>query len=134
MKTSVLVALVATMSLRAAFAHHSFAPHFDPRKPVRITGVVTRFDSRNPHVYLYVDVIDENGAHREYVCASHGVTQLVRVGISPQMLTPGTRVTLAGPQARDDARMCFFETIEFADGRVFSVDGRGQGLSGAARR
>ena len=121
-KTRVVVAFLATVFLRPAFAHHSFAPHFDRQKTLRVTGTVTRFHSRNPHVYLYVDAIDESGRHHEYVCASYGATQLARVGINPQMLTPGTTVTVAGPQARDDPYMCFFETVEFQDGRVFHVD------------
>jgi hypothetical protein len=124
MKTRVIVAFLATMVLRVAFGHHSFAPHFDPRKPLRVTGTVTRFDFRNPHVYLYVDAIDENGRHREYVCSSRGATQLMRVGISPKMLALGATVTLAGPQARDDPYGCFFQTVEFPDGRVFRVDGK----------
>jgi len=123
MKTRIVVAFVAALIVQTAVAHHSFAPHFDPKKPMRITGIVTRFDSRNPHVYLYIDAIDENGKHREYVCASHGATQLARVGITPQMLLPGAMVTVTGPQARNDPYMCFFNTVELADGRVLDVDG-----------
>ena len=30
-----------------AFAHHSFAPHFDSSKPVSISGTVTEFEAQN---------------------------------------------------------------------------------------
>ena len=59
-----------------AFAHHSFAPHFDSSKPVSISGTVTEYEGRNPHSYLHIAAVDENGRTREYVCESHGVTQL----------------------------------------------------------
>jgi hypothetical protein len=108
-----------------AIAHHSFAPRFDRSKPMRITGTVIRLESRNPHVFLHLQAIDASGQPHEYVCASHGATQLARVGISAQMLSPGTKVTLTGPQARNDPYMCFFNTIELADGRVLDVDGPG---------
>ena len=107
----------------ASRAHHSFAPHFDSSKPVEISGEVVEFEQRNPHAYLHVAAIDENGLTREYVCESHGVTQLTRNGITPEMLPPGTAVTLTGSQARGDPYMCFFDTIEFDDGRVLNVNG-----------
>jgi hypothetical protein len=107
----------------AAFAHHSFAPHYDVNKPVRITGKVTEFEQRNPHAYLHIAAVDANGLTREYVCESHGVTQLTRNGISPSLLQPGTEVTVTGSQARRDPYGCFFNTVEFADGRVLNVNG-----------
>lgn len=107
------------------FAHHSFAPHFDSSKPVEITGTITEYEQRNPHAYLHVAAVDENGRTREYVCESHGVTQLGRNGITPAMLSVGTTVTLTGSQARNDPYMCFFNSVEFADGTIRDVNGTG---------
>ena len=104
-------------------AHHAFAPHFDADKPVTITGTVLEYEQRNPHAYLHVAAVDENGRRREYVCESHGVTQLARNGLRPDMLEPGTLVTLTGSQARRDPYECFFSTVAFEDGRVLSVNG-----------
>jgi len=106
-----------------ASSHHSFAPHFDASKPVVIMGVVTEYEQRNPHAYLHVSAVDENGRSREYVCESHGVTQLTRNGITPAMLSPGTSVTLKGSQARRDPYVCFFDTVELSDGRVLTPNG-----------
>ena len=69
-----------------AQAHHSFAPHFDASKPVSISGTVTEFEARNPHSYLHIAAVDENGRTRKYVCESHGVTQLSRNGLTPALL------------------------------------------------
>jgi hypothetical protein len=118
-----LAVLAAIAAAGTSFAHHSFAPHFDSSKPVRIEGVVTEFEPRNPHAYVHIAAIDENGQTREYVCESHGVTQLTRNGISPAMLAPGTAITITGSQARRDPYRCFFDTIELADGRVLNVNG-----------
>jgi len=54
--------LLATMALVCAAstqAHHSFAAQYDSNKPVAVTGVVTKVEWTNPHVYIYVDVTDE---------------------------------------------------------------------------
>jgi len=108
---------------RPVDAHHSFAPHFDLSKPIEISGTVIEYERRNPHAILHVGVTDENGLTREYVCESHGFTQLARNGITPAMLQPGVSVTLTGSQARRDPYRCFFSTVEFDDGPVLSVNG-----------
>ena len=122
---SSLTAVVAGTLLAAppAFAHHSFAPHFDASKPVSISGTVTEFEARNPHSYLHIAAIDENGRTREYVCESHGVTQLTRNGVTPQILKVGTKLRVTGSLSRHNPYMCFFDNIEFADGRTMSVNG-----------
>ncbi len=78
-----VVAVGVALGAPTALAHHSFAPHFDASKPVSISGTVTEFEARNPHSYLHVAAVDENGKTREYVCESHGVTQLTRNGLTP---------------------------------------------------
>src|SRR5690606_31860366 len=65
----------------------------------------------------------ENGLTREYVCESHGVTQLTRNGIRPDMLTAGTVVTLRGSQARRDPYGCFFTSVELKGGTGLDVNG-----------
>jgi hypothetical protein len=114
-----------------AIAHHSFAPHFDASKPVSISGAVTEYEARNPHSYLHIAAVDENGRTREYVCESHGVTQLTRNGIRPDMLKVGTKVRVAGSLSRHSPYMCFFDSVEFADGRKLSVNGPSGGASPA---
>ena len=120
-----IAALVAATSIATvAGAHHSFAPHFDIKKPVSISGKVTEFEGRNPHSYLHIQAVDENGRTQEYVCESHGVTQLTRNGITPKMLKPGTQVRIAGSQSRNDIHRCFFTDVYFPDGRALNVNGR----------
>ena len=120
-----MAALVAATSVAAvASAHHSFAPYFDSKKPVSISGKVTEFEARNPHSYLHIAAVDENGRTQEYVCESNGFTQLSRNGITPQMLKPGTEVRIRGSQSRTDPHRCFFTDVYFPDGRSLNVNGR----------
>jgi hypothetical protein len=115
-----------------AAAHHSFAPHFDASKPVDIAGTVIEYEARNPHSYLHIAAVDENGKTQEYVCESHGFTQLTRNGISPEMLKPGTQLRVDGSLSRHSPHMCFFNNVYFPDGRAFNVNGP-RGAGAAAR-
>jgi len=118
-----VVVAAAAFSTLTARAHHSFAPHFDASKPISISGTITEFEARNPHSYLHVAAIDANGKTQEYVCESHGVTQLTRNGITPEMLKVGTQVRVQGSLSRHSEYMCFFDHVELADGRVLDVNG-----------
>jgi hypothetical protein len=133
-----IAALVIATSATIAAAHHSFAPHFDSNKPVSISGKIIEFEARNPHSYLHIAAVDENGRTQKYVCESHGYTQLSRNGITPKMLKSGTEVRIDGSQSRNDVHRCFFNNVYFPDGRALNVNGRADSAartpSKAARR
>jgi len=117
------VTVLAAAAIAApALAHHSFAPHFDANKPVSISGTVTQYEAQNPHSYLHVSATDENGKSQEYVCESHGTTQLSRIGLTPATLKTGTHVQITGSQSRHDAHMCFFDSVTFDDGNKVNVN------------
>src|SRR5688500_1868508 len=64
MKKIFAIALIAAGlafgTAKWAAAHHSHAM-FDTSREVTITGTVTNFVYRNPHVFLYVDVKGDDG-------------------------------------------------------------------------
>src|SRR5690606_6478623 len=81
----------------------------------------------------HIAAADENGKVQEYVCESHGFTQLSRNGITPEMLAPGTALRVDGSLSRHSPYMCFFNNVYFPDGRAFNVNGtRGGQASRAA--
>jgi hypothetical protein len=55
-----------------------------------------QFEAQNPHSYVHINAVDENGRTHEYVCESHGVTQLTRNGVTPQILKVGTKIRVTG--------------------------------------
>lgn len=50
---------VALLLGASAQAHHSFRSQYDADQPVTLTGVVTKIEWMNPHVYFYIDVTNE---------------------------------------------------------------------------
>ena len=58
MKTLTVLGLML-LSGALAQAHHSFDAEYDSKKPITVTGYVTKLDWLNPHAYVYIDVKDD---------------------------------------------------------------------------
>src|ERR1051325_7911246 len=99
----ILAAVVAVVVLGAAQvrAHHSFAAEYDSKKPITLTGTVTKIEWLNPHVRFYADVKDGNGAVANWEFELGAGTSLVRQGWTRTSLKPGDTIKVEGYQARD---------------------------------
>jgi hypothetical protein len=80
-------------------AHHSPSTFFDLTKSVEIQGVVTKWEFRNPHPILYVDVTDEHGTNT-WLLQFHNVTTMTRRGVTAQTFPVGIVVKATGAPSR----------------------------------
>ena len=120
-----VVASLAALSLAGAipvFAHHSFAAEYDNTRPVKVTGVVTKVEWTNPHIWFYLDVKDENGSVTNWGFSGGPPGVLQRRGISRTAMKPGDVVVVEGFRARDGSSNASGGTVTFTDGRrVFTA-------------
>jgi Family of unknown function (DUF6152) len=116
------VAAFALAAGGAAGAHHSFAM-FDHQKQIKLIGKVTDFQWTNPHVYIEIDVPENNGGHAVWTieCANPGI--LNRVGWKFNMVEPGDEVTLIVAPLRTGESGALLKQITLPDGRVFNNGG-----------
>ena len=115
----VLAAFLSVATSLPAIAHHSIAGQFDMTKTVRISGVVSRVDWTNPHVYLFLDSKDNKGAV-VWKLETLPVAMLRKAGIKKQMLVTGETVTMDICPARNGTEhLGFILNIQFPDGRRF---------------
>ena len=113
-----LLLLVGSASV--AGAHHSIAGQFDMTKAVRITGVVTKLEWVNPHVYVFLDAHDAHSGNVVWKLETLPVAMLRKAGIKKQMLMTGETVVLDICPARNGtARLGFILNLQFPDGRRF---------------
>jgi hypothetical protein len=94
-------ALVLLMAAGAA-AHHSFEAEYDSRRPITLTGVVTKLDWINPHAYVFIDAKGEDGAVKNYRIEMGPPYALVRGGWKRDTLKIGDTVTVEGAAVAKD--------------------------------
>jgi hypothetical protein len=97
-------------------AHHSTLP-FDGEHATVIEGIVTRFEWRNPHSRVYLDVQVENGGVEHWTIETESLIVLSRLGWTKEMLKPGDRITTTGARAKNGSHMMRCKVLDLADGR-----------------
>ena len=80
-------------------AHHSAAA-FDVQKEVKVTGVVTTFAFRNPHVYLTLQVKKPDGSTAALEVEAGAASVLNPLGFNKNSVAVGETVTVVGNPAR----------------------------------
>jgi hypothetical protein len=125
MKALVSVLAVAALlagAARPAIAHHSFAAEYDDQKPLKITGTLTKVDWMNPHIWYYVDVKNPDGSTTTWAISGGAPGQLMRRGITKDLLVIGSTVNVEGFKAKDGSNNGFGQRVTYQDGRnVFTA-------------
>ena len=106
---TLLSAVLATASPVAA--HHSDAG-LDMASLVTFDGTVTEYSWRNPHVYIAVETIDENGESREWALQTSSTITVSRMGWTRDSLSTGDRVTFSAHPAMDGRPYALLDSIE----------------------
>jgi len=100
------IAVAVVMAAGKAVAHHSFAAEFDGTKRVTLSGVVTKVEWTNPHVWIYFNVKDEKTGQVNNWGAEFGPPHgLQRSGWRRDTVKIGEVVTVAGSLAKNGSNL-----------------------------
>ena len=108
---------VLLITAASALAHHSFAAEYDAKKPVTLTGTVTKVEWMNPHIFFYVDVKDSEGKVTNWRGEGGNLSGLMRRGWRKDSLKIGDVVTIEGSLAKNGQPLVNARTVTLADGK-----------------
>jgi len=107
---------------RPLFAHHS-AASYDTEHPVVLKGVVNNMEWTNPHVFIYLDVKDDNGNVEQWRVEGNSPNMLVRAGWKKEMIKAGDQLVVNGAPAKSGSKVMRLISLTLANGQKF--DGQG---------
>ena len=118
-----LVAAGTALASAAAHAHHAFATEFDVERPVALAGKVTKVELINPHSWIHIETVDDDGAATVWMIEGGSPNALVRRGITKASIPIGAELIVNGYQARDGSNKAVGRDILFADGTALFFQG-----------
>jgi|HubBroStandDraft_6_1064221.scaffolds.fasta_scaffold455550_2 hypothetical protein len=98
-------------------AHHSFAAEYDDKKPVKVTGIVSKVEWTNPHSRMYLNVKDANGKITVWNFEFGSPNHLFRAGWNRNTVKEGDQITIEGWGAKDGSHLAQTRQVILADGR-----------------
>lgn len=119
------VAAICTLSAAAAMAHHSFAM-FDQTKKVEFTGIVSEVQWTNPHVWIMVDVPQDDGTAINWGVEFTSKVHLTRRNFDPDMIHEGDEVTFSVSPYADGSPGGRFFWVQLAGGNYYCDVGAAQ--------
>lgn len=124
------LSFVAVHSWRA-WGHHAFSAEFDKDAPVTLAGEVTKIEWINPHAWIHLDVVDDEGNTVAWMVEGGTPNTLLRAGINKNSIPIGSAIVVRGYQAKDKrcqpACKANGRDVTFADGRKVFMGSSGTG-------
>ena len=117
-RIDLLLGVAAFVASNLSLAHHSHSM-FDHSEEVSISGTVTKFSFRNPHVFLFIDVKNENGEVLNYWIEMSNIPNMIRRGVGYKTFAPGDEVTVNMWRLKDGRPGGNYTTIVAADGKTY---------------
>jgi len=126
MQNKFAIAIILLMSVfvvsRPLLAHHS-SSSYDMEHPVTMKGAVSNMEWTNPHVFIYLDVKDDNGSVEQWRVEGNSPNMLVRAGWKKEMIKAGDQIAVNGALAKSGSKVMRLISLTLANGQKF--DGQG---------
>ena len=117
--------LIVLLSLEGtANAHHSWPASYHVDQEVTLEGVVLRYLWRNPHVFIYLEVVNEEGEVERWELEWGNTNVMTERGFSEDTIREGDHVIVSGWPGRGITKRVNLQKLERpTDGLTYS--GRG---------
>jgi hypothetical protein len=93
---------LAAVAVASLSAHHSFSADYFEDQKVSIEGDVIAFEFKNPHAWLHLLVVDEDGK-KKFSAEWSNTARLKQSGFTAESFKPGDHLIITGSPGRDPA-------------------------------
>ena len=113
---AIIVLLVVLVGAPFASAHHSATAFFDRTTMAEVEGTVTDIFWRNPHVFLTLEVVGEDGVIENWELEAGTTNTLMRRGFTADSVSIGDQIKAAGSPSRRGEPAIFVSNLLLPDG------------------
>ena len=112
--------ITALLASGAVAAHHSGAM-FDRTKKITVHGTVVQFQYVQPHSWIDILSTDANGKEQRWSFEAGAPMQMKMVGLTPDVLKVGDKITITGHPLRDGRPAAAFIELTLPSGKVYNT-------------
>src|SRR5207237_6000394 len=106
----------------SVYAHHSFAM-FDAQKSVTVSGTVKQVEYANPHVWVYLAVMNAKGQPETWGMEGGNLGGLYRMGWYKDTVKAGDKISIDVHPLKDGTTGGQIIRVTTSDGHVFGRGG-----------
>jgi len=110
---------ILLVAIAPASAHHA-AAGIDRTKTVELKGTIKAFSWQNPHSWMEVDVVNEQGKVVTWTVEMTAPSYLVRAGWKATTVKPGDEVSVTVRPLKNGDPGGLFVSVTPADGRTLT--------------
>ena len=120
--SSIALAAVAVAQLSfPAWAHHSHA-NYDTDAFTTVSGTITEVVWTNPHVWIYMEVVNGQGRPQMWAMEGGSVTSLMRGGWQRNSIKPGDKISVRCNRLRDGSEGCLLGFVTNINGTAMDKE------------
>jgi hypothetical protein len=131
MKPIALSLIVILLLAMPVHAHHNYRLNFDNSIEITLEGVVTKVSWMNPHISIYLDVVDADGNVTNWAMPTAAPGVAGRNGMTAETLSVGDELIVAGWPARDGSNTLRARLLTLADGSAIPLHPTGERRRGS---
>jgi hypothetical protein len=132
--TIVVTSLIAlSLGGSSAVAHHAFSAEFDANRPLQLRGIVTKTEWINPHAWIHIEVVAEDGSVEAWEIECGAPNALIRNGLNKHSVPVGTELVIDGYGAKNGSNVANARDITLPDGSQFFAGSSGTGAPSDGR-
>ncbi len=118
LRSMMLAGVAVSLLAVPALAHHSFAM-FDRAISIEVEATVDELQWTNPHTWLEVTAVDEQGESMALALEMSSPTSMARSGWTPRTVVAGDKVTLVYHPMKDGTAEGQFVSMVLPNGEEY---------------